>query len=92
MMSADAVGAGMPTQVTLHDLAAMAAADENHRYELSPEGMLSVMPPADPDHALRGGSATVHRFELSTESGEYEPVAGGGQPLTWLLTTVPDVS
>ena len=51
-MSAQAVGAGMPTQVTLDDLAAMAAADENHRYELSPEGVLSVMPPADPEHAL----------------------------------------
>ncbi|WP_433073397.1 Uma2 family endonuclease [Dactylosporangium sp. CA-052675] len=51
MMSAEAVGAGMPTHVTLDDLAAMAAADENHRYELSPEGVLSVMPPADPDHA-----------------------------------------
>jgi Uma2 family endonuclease len=52
MMSAEAVGAGMPTQVTLDDLAAMAGADEHHRYELSPEGVLSVVPPADPDHAL----------------------------------------
>lgn len=52
MVSAEAVGASMPTQVTLDDLAVMAAADENHRYELSPEGVLSVMPPADPDHAL----------------------------------------
>ncbi|WP_432988097.1 Uma2 family endonuclease [Dactylosporangium sp. CA-233914] len=51
-MSAEAVGSGMPTHVTLDDLAAMAAADENHRYELSPEGVLSVMPPADPEHAL----------------------------------------
>jgi Uma2 family endonuclease len=51
-MSAATVGAEMPVQVTLDDLAAMAAADENHRYELSPEGVLSVMPPADPDHAL----------------------------------------
>ena len=51
-MSAETVGARMPTQVTLEDLAAMAAADENHRYELSPEGVLSVAPPADPDHAL----------------------------------------
>ncbi|MDP9798661.1 Uma2 family endonuclease [Catenuloplanes nepalensis] len=51
-MSAEAVGSGMPTQVTLDDLAVMAAADENHRYELSPEGVLSVVPPADPDHAL----------------------------------------
>ncbi|GAA3281645.1 Uma2 family endonuclease [Dactylosporangium vinaceum] len=51
-MSAEAVGAGMPTHVTLDDLARMAATDENHRYELSPEGVLSVMPPADPDHAM----------------------------------------
>ena len=34
-MSAEAVGAQMPTQVTLDDLAVMATADENHRYELS---------------------------------------------------------
>jgi len=51
-MSAEVVGAQMPTQITLDDLAVMAAADENHRYELSPEGVLSVVPPADPDHAL----------------------------------------
>jgi len=50
MVSAEAVGASMPTHVTLDDLAVMAAADENHRYELSPEGVLSVVPPAD--HAL----------------------------------------
>jgi Uma2 family endonuclease len=51
-MSAATVGAEMPAQVTLDDLAAMSAADETHRYELSPEGVLSIMPPADPDHAL----------------------------------------
>lgn len=42
----------MPRHVTLDDLAVMAAADENHRYELSAEAVLSVVPPADPDHAL----------------------------------------
>jgi hypothetical protein len=41
-----------PTHVTLDDVASMAAADENHRYELSPEGVLSIMLPADPEHAL----------------------------------------
>jgi hypothetical protein len=46
-MSAEAVGAHMPTQITLDDLAMMAAADEHHRCELSPEGVLSVGPPAD---------------------------------------------
>jgi Uma2 family endonuclease len=51
-MSAEAVGAQMPTQVTLDDLALMAGADEHHRYELSCEGVLSVVPPAGPEHAL----------------------------------------
>jgi Uma2 family endonuclease len=51
-MSADVVGKQMPDVVTLDDLAAMIVADEyGHRYELSPEGMLSVMPPPDTDHA-----------------------------------------
>jgi hypothetical protein len=51
-VSAEAVGAHMPTHLSLDDVAAMAAADENHRYELGPEGGPSVAPPADPDHAL----------------------------------------
>ncbi|WP_433616526.1 Uma2 family endonuclease [Dactylosporangium sp. CA-139114] len=52
-MSADAVGRHMPAIATLDDLAAMMAADPHgHRYELSPEGVLSIMPPADGEHAL----------------------------------------
>lgn len=181
-MSAQAFGAKMPTHVTLDDVASMAAADENHRYELSPEGVLSIMPPADPEHALlvmrmilwlaghgyeaeqlaadcgidvgggrvpdltvwakgmpprrarssyagtaglllavevvsggsevtdriikkaeyakagiprywvveRDGGATVHRHVLN-DVGEYEPDAEGPQPLTWLLTSDPDI-
>ncbi len=182
-MSAEAVGAQMPTQITLDDLAVMAAADENHRYELSPEGVLSVVPPADPDHALlvsrmfawfltsgygpeqvvtdcgidvgggrvpdltvwakglpprparssyagtdglllaievvskgseiidrvtkkveyakagiprywvieRDSITTVHRHTLDRATGEYEPDPTGPQPITWLLTTTPDL-
>lgn len=30
--------------MTLDDLTAMMAADEHHRYEISPEGVLSIMP------------------------------------------------
>jgi Uma2 family endonuclease len=42
----------MPPVVTLDDLAAMIAADPHgHRYEMSPEGALSVMPPPDSEHA-----------------------------------------
>jgi Uma2 family endonuclease len=42
----------MPSVVTLDDLAEMAATDRHgHRYELSPEGALSVVPPPDSEHA-----------------------------------------
>jgi Uma2 family endonuclease len=42
----------MPAVVTLADLAAMNSADPNgHRYETSPEAVLSVMPPPDSEHA-----------------------------------------
>ncbi|MET8040346.1 Uma2 family endonuclease [Micromonospora sp. NPDC005215] len=52
-MSAEAVGMHMPAIVTLDDVAAMNAADPNgHRYETSPEGVLSVTPPPDSDHAM----------------------------------------
>ena len=51
-MSAETIGRHFPASVTLDDLAAMNAADRyGHRYELSPEGALSVMPPADSEHA-----------------------------------------
>jgi Uma2 family endonuclease len=51
-MSAEAVGRYFPAVVTLDDLAAMNTADQHgHRYELSPEGALSVMPPPDSEHA-----------------------------------------
>jgi Uma2 family endonuclease len=42
----------MPDVITLDDLAAMIAADPHgHRYEMSPEGALSVVPPPDSEHA-----------------------------------------
>ena len=42
----------MPAVVTLDDVADLNAADQHgHRYELSPEGVLSVMPPPDSEHA-----------------------------------------
>jgi hypothetical protein len=51
-MSAEIVGRHMPSVVTLDDLAAMIAADvHGHRYEISPEGTLSVLPPPDSEHA-----------------------------------------
>ena len=51
-MSAETFGGHLPAVVTLDDLASMIAADQyGHRYELSPEGALSVMPPPDSEHA-----------------------------------------
>jgi Uma2 family endonuclease len=50
-MSVEAYGR-LPAVVTLDDLAAMNNADQHgHRFELSPEGALSVMPPPDSEHA-----------------------------------------
>jgi len=51
-VSAATIGAQMPTEITLDDVAAMSEADEHHRYELSREGVLSIMPPARPEHAV----------------------------------------
>ena len=43
----------MPAVITLDDLAAMISADTSgRRYETSPEGVLSVVPPPDSSHAV----------------------------------------
>jgi Uma2 family endonuclease len=42
----------MPAVVSLDDLTAMMTADEHHRYEISPEGFLSMTPPPGYGHAL----------------------------------------
>jgi Uma2 family endonuclease len=52
-MSAEAVGRAMPVTITLADVAVMNADDRyGHRYELSPEGVLSVVPPPEVGHAV----------------------------------------
>jgi Uma2 family endonuclease len=51
-MGSGAVGWQMPAVVTLDDLTAMMDADEFHRYEISPEGVLSIMPPPGYAHAI----------------------------------------
>ena len=58
-MSSEAVGRYMPSVVTLDDLTAMMAADEHHRYEISPEGVLSVMPPPGFAHAIIANRLTA---------------------------------
>jgi Uma2 family endonuclease len=84
-VSATVIGAQMPPEITLDDVAAMAAADEHHRYELSREGVLSVMPPATPEHALIVSRLThwfyVHGFgpeQVTADCGI--DVGGGRQP------------
>ncbi len=84
-MSAETVGAEMPAVITLDDVAAMSSADEHHRYELSREGVLSIMPPGAPEHALIVSKLThwlyVHGFgpeEVTADCGI--DVGGGRQP------------
>jgi Uma2 family endonuclease len=84
-VSASTIGAQMPPEITLDDVAAMAAADEHHRYELSREGVLSIMLRATPEHALIV-SRLVHWFyshgfgpeEVTADCGI--DVGGGRQP------------
>jgi Uma2 family endonuclease len=84
-VSATTIGSQMPIEITLDDVAAMAAADEHHRYELSREGVLSIMPPATPEHALIV-SRLVHWFYLNGFGPEEVTadcgidVGGGRQP------------
>jgi Uma2 family endonuclease len=52
MSSEPVVAWRMPEVVTLDDLTVMMAADDLHRYEISPEGVLSVTPPPGYAHAI----------------------------------------
>jgi len=59
MSSEPVVAWRMPEVVTLDDLTAMMAADELHRYEISPDGVLSVTPPPGFAHAIIATRLTV---------------------------------
>ncbi len=58
-VSAETVGRHMPAMLTLDDLTAMMVADGHHRYEISPEAVLSVMPPPGYAHAIIATRLTV---------------------------------
>jgi Uma2 family endonuclease len=59
-MTAEAFGGQLPAVVTLDDLAVMNASDQHgHRFELSPEGALTVMPPPDSGHAAMASRILV---------------------------------
>jgi Uma2 family endonuclease len=76
-MSAEAVGMHMPAVVTLDDLAAMNAADPNgHRYETSPQGVLSVMPPTDSEHATIASRIFSWLIMAGWPAGQLLQVAG----------------
>ncbi|MEU7584743.1 Uma2 family endonuclease [Micromonospora sp. NPDC049230] len=91
-MSAEAVGMHMPAIVTLDDVAAMNAADPNgHRYETSPEGVLSVMPPPDSDHAMIAVDDVVLVVEIVSPGSEaidsvtkVREYASAGIPRYWV--------
>lgn len=52
-MTAEPIGSGLPAVITLEFLERMMAADQHgHRFELSPEGVLSVVPPPESGHAM----------------------------------------
>ena len=86
----------MPAKITLADVAAMAEADEHHRYELTREGVLVVMTPPSPAHQrivmrligwlLRHGYSEEQVF---TDVGIF--TGGGRQPdlTVWATTDLP---
>ena len=49
-VAADSSGFSMPENITLETVAAMAEADEHHKYELTAEGVLVVMTPQSKAH------------------------------------------
>lgn len=76
-MSAAAVGAHMPPVITLDDLAAMNEADPfGHRYETSPQGVLSVMPPPDLQHARIAGRLMAWLLSAGWEADQVIQGAG----------------
>jgi Uma2 family endonuclease len=78
-------GSMMPHSITLADVAAMADADEHHKYELTPEGALVVMTPPTLEHQRIVGRLFAwllsHGYgpdQVISEVGIY--TGGGRQP------------
>lgn len=78
-------GSVMPHRITLADVAAIADADEHHKYELTPEGDLVVMTPPTLEHQRIIGRLFAwflsHGYtpeQVITEVGIY--TGGGRQP------------
>jgi Uma2 family endonuclease len=76
-MSAEVIGRSMPAVVTLDDLAAMNDADQHgHRYELSPEGVLWVMPLPDSEHAVIAGRLSFWLLMAGWPAEQVLPAVG----------------
>ena len=76
-MSAETVGRHMPATMTLEDLTAMMVADEHHhRYEISPETVLSVMPPPGYAHPIIATRLTVWLAAAGIPAGRIAQAVG----------------
>jgi Uma2 family endonuclease len=84
-VSAEAVNPGrvMPHHITLADVAAMAEADEHHRYELTPEGSLVVMTPPSVEHQKIVGRLFAwflqHGYDADQVIADVGIYTGGGR-------------
>src|SRR4051794_41140542 len=85
VMSSETVDWHMPAVVTLDELTAMMAADEYHRYAISPEGVLSIMPAPGYAHAIIAtrlmmwlGAAGLPAERIAQAVGLRIPGRGGG--------------
>src|ERR1051326_215833 len=84
-VAVESSGFTMPEHITLETVAAMAEADEHHKYELTAEGSLVVMAPATKAHQRIVTSLITwfsrHGFadeQIYTELGVF--TGGGRQP------------
>src|SRR6185312_17012478 len=75
-------GSMMPHRITLVDVAAMAEADEHHKYELTPEGDLVVMTPPSLEHQKIVGRLFAwflnHGYSSDQVIAEVGVYTGGG--------------
>lgn len=91
-MNAGAVGRNMPAVVTLDHLTAMMSTDEHHRYELSPEQVLSIAPPPGYSHAIVATRLTLWLLEIISPGSEgvdtvtkRKEYAAAGIPQYWMV-------
>ena len=87
-MTAATIGAHMPARITLDVVAAMAGADERHRYELSREGVLTVMPPSTPENILVVSRLIFWFFTHGYAPEQVTAVVSQVRAFDWSMPTV----